>query len=69
MTGKSQRGFTIIEVTLYLGVAALLLASMMTGITLAINRQRFSDSANSTQSFLQKQFNETQNTLNDRAGG
>lgn len=69
MTGSKQDGFTIIEATLYLGVAALLLGSMMAGITLAVQRQRFSDSVNATQGFLQQQFNETQNTINERANG
>ncbi len=66
MAPIKQRGFTIIELTLYLGVAGLLLASMMVGITVSVKRQRFADSVNATQGFLQQQFNETQNTLNDR---
>lgn len=61
-----NQGFTIIEVTLVLAVSSLLLAFMATGITLAVQRQRFSDSVNGTQSFLQQQFSLTQNTINNR---
>lgn len=61
-----NQGFTIIEVTLVLAVSSLLLAFMATGITLAVQRQRFSDSVNGTQSFLQQQFSLTQNIVNNR---
>ncbi len=59
-------GFTIVEVSLVLAISSLLLLTVATGVTLAVQRQRFSDSVNGTQSFLQQQFNQTQNTLNDR---
>ena len=63
---KKQDGFTIIEISLFFAVSGLLLMTMLTGIGLAVQRQRFSDAVNSTQSFLQQQYNETQITLNDR---
>ncbi len=66
MKVQNQHGFTIIEVSLFLGISALLLVSLMAGITAAINRQRFTDSVQSTQSFLQKQFSETINVVNNR---
>jgi type II secretory pathway pseudopilin PulG len=69
MNAQKQTGFTIIEVSLVLGISSLLLMLMMVGITLAVQRQRFSDSVNGTQSFLQQQFNFTQNVLNDRSTG
>ena len=67
MNPRKDSGFTIIEVTLVFAISSLLLLLMMTGITLAVQRQRFSDSVNGTQSFLQQQFNLTQNTINDRS--
>lgn len=67
MGGNKQSGFTIIEISLFFAVSALLLFTMMVGITIAVQRQRFSDSVNSAQSFLQQQFNETQTTINNRA--
>lgn len=66
---QKHTGFTIIEVSLVLGISSLLLMFMMTGITLAVQRQRFSDSVNGTQSYLQQQFNYTQNVTNNRPGG
>lgn len=69
MGTQTNTGFTIIEVTLVLAISSLLLLMMMTGITLAVQRQRFSDSVNGSQSFLQEQFNATQNTINNRTTG
>lgn len=66
MDTNKHSGFTIIEVSLVLAVASLMLVMMMTGVTLAVQRQRFSDSVNGSQSYLQQQFNYTQNTINDR---
>lgn len=62
-----QDGFTIIEISLVFAISGLLLASMLAGISLSIQRQRFSDAVNGTQSFLQQQYNETQVTINDRS--
>jgi|GEM_PF-5160887 len=66
MSGENQKGFTIIETTLFLAISALLFVSLFGGISLAVQRQRYSDSVNSTHSFLQKQFNETLNVVNNR---
>ncbi len=63
---NKQDGFTIIEISLVFAISGLLLASMLAGISLSIQRQRFSDAVNGTQSFLQQQYNETQVTINDR---
>ncbi len=63
---NQQDGFTIIELSLFFAVAAMLVFSMMIGISLAVQRQRFSDSVHSTQSFLQQQYNQTQITINNR---
>jgi type II secretory pathway pseudopilin PulG len=67
MNAQKHTGFTIIEVTLVLAISSLMLLLMMTGITLAVQRQRFSDSVNGTQSYLQQQFNYTQNVINNRS--
>lgn len=66
MSGENQKGFTIIETTLFLAVSALLFVSLFGGISLAVQRQRYSDSVNSVHNFLQKQFNETLNVVNNR---
>lgn len=67
MNAQKHTGFTIIEVSLVLAISSLMLLLMMTGITLAVQQQRFSDSVNGTQSYLQQQFNYTQNTINNRS--
>lgn len=64
---NKQDGFTIIEISLVFAISGLLLASMLAGISLSIQRQRFSDAVNGTQNFLQQQYNETQVTINDRS--
>ncbi len=69
MDTKKNNGFTIIETTLVLSISSLLLILMLTGITLAVQQQRFSDSVNGSQSFIQRQFNSTQNILNNRPNG
>lgn len=66
MKAQNQHGFTIIEVSLFLGVSTLLMVGLLSGITAAVNRQRFTDSVQSTQAFLQKQFSETINVVNNR---
>ncbi len=63
---SQQDGFTIIEISLFFAVSGLLLATMMAGIGIAVQQQRFTDSANGTQSMLQQQYNETQVTINSR---
>ncbi len=66
MKAQNQHGFTIIEISLFLGVSTLLMVGLLSGITIAVNRQRFTDSVQSTQAFLQKQFSETINVVNNR---
>lgn len=66
MKANNQHGFTIIEVSLFLGISTLLMVGLMSGITSSINRQRFTDSMQSTQAFLQQQFSETINVVNSR---
>ncbi|MDO8335639.1 MAG: hypothetical protein Q7T74_02540 [Candidatus Saccharibacteria bacterium] len=63
---KNQDGFTIIEISLFFAVSGLLLVTMLSGVGVSIQRQRFTDSVNGTQAFLQQQYQETQVTLNDR---
>lgn len=66
MKAQNQHGFTIIELSLFLGVSTLLLVGLLSGITASVNRQRFTDSMQSTQAFLQQQFSETINVVNNR---
>jgi Tfp pilus assembly protein FimT len=65
MIGKKD-GFTIIEVMLFLGVTGLLAIGILVGSGVAIGQQRYRDSVNSLKSFIQQQYNETTNVVNDR---
>lgn len=68
MSGENQKGFTIIETSLFLAISAMLFIGLFSGISLSVQRQRYSDSVQSTYSFLQKQFDETLNVVNSRSG-
>ncbi len=62
-----QRGFTIIEVMLFLAVTGLLAVGILVGSGVSIGQQRYRDSVNSLKSFIQEQYSETTNVANDRA--
>lgn len=66
MGTHTQRGFTIIEVTLFMALTGLLAILLLGGWTTMINTQRYRDSANSLQSFLQQQYNLVYNVENGR---
>jgi type II secretory pathway pseudopilin PulG len=68
MGTKTNTGFTIIETMLFLAVAGALTVGVLAGSGLAINQQRYRDSVNSLKSFIQQQYNETTNVVNDRSG-
>jgi len=60
-------GYTIVEVMLFLAISALLLTIVFLGTGNSLYATRFSDSARSLQSFLQKQYDDIQNGFNDRS--
>ena len=62
----NERGFTIIEVMLFLGLSGLLLLVAFIGTGSMASRQRFSDTTDSFQSFMQTQYNEVVNGVNLR---
>lgn len=68
--GASSRagaaGFTIIEVMLFLAISGALVVALLATVGGAVSRQRFSDTINSTQAFLQSQVDETLNVVNTR---
>ncbi|HYG84263.1 MAG TPA: type II secretion system protein [Verrucomicrobiae bacterium] len=68
MNIKTQNGFTIVELMLFLGISGLLLVMLLAGTTVTIQRQRYSDSVNSAQSFFQRQYGEALNVINARSG-
>lgn len=68
MATKTNTGFTIIETMLFLGVAGALTVAILVGSGVAINQQRYRDSVNSLKSFIQQQYSEVSNVVNDREG-
>jgi hypothetical protein len=69
MNGVSrQRGFTVIEVTLFLGITGLLFVIALLGTGGTIRTVRFSDSGRSTAAYVQRQYDDIINGLNSRLG-
>lgn len=66
MAGIRQRGFTVIELMLFLGITGGLFAALMIGVNTNITQQRYKESVTSYAALLQKQFSEVVNTRNER---
>lgn len=64
MKGHSSRGFTVIEVVLFLGITGLLAMMTFIGTGSSINVQRYRDSVMSLKSFLQQQYSDVANIEN-----
>ena len=64
MTTDSARGFTIIEVILFLAITAAIFAALMFGVGTGITQQRYIESVRSYKAVLQNEFEEVQNTHN-----
>lgn len=69
MNREKQRGFTIIEVSLFLSLSALLLATLIFGMQRMVSQARFEDSVNSLTSFIQSQYEEARSGINPRSVG
>ncbi|MFZ1258038.1 MAG: hypothetical protein WAQ25_01050 [Candidatus Saccharimonas sp.] len=64
---KSVKGFSIIEVILFLGITGIIMAVLLGGITVALNRERYRDATNSFHDYMQGQYNSATNVNNTRA--
>ncbi len=69
MQSIKSKGFTIIETMLFLAITGLLVTSIMVGMGVSINRQRYRDSVTSLQSFIQQQYSDVANVNNGRDSG
>lgn len=67
MVGSRQAGFTIIEITLFMAITGLLFTIAMLGIGNSIRTVRFTDSGRSLETYVQKQYDDIVNGLNDRS--
>ncbi len=68
MGQQRSEGFTIIEISLFLGISALLLAVALVGTGLSIRTTRFTDSTRSLHAYVQQQYDELLNGVNARFG-
>lgn len=68
MTTVSLRGFTIIELMMFVAISGALFASLMIGVNTNITQQRYRGSVVSYGSLLQSQYSEVLNPRNDRTG-
>src|SRR6266496_369958 len=68
MIGQRSEGYTIIEVSLFLGISALMLALAFVGTGLSIRTTRFADSTRSLHGYVQQQYDDLLNGVNTRAG-
>lgn len=66
MRVKSKSGFTIVEVSAVIAITGLVFIAVMGGITVAIQRQRFTDAVFTTQSYIQSQYDAVVNVINNR---
>lgn len=66
---EGAKGFTIIEVTIFLAISGLLLLAMFLGTGTIVSQQRFKDTTDNLQSFVQSQYEEVVNGVNTRTSG
>lgn len=65
MKSIKNTGFTIVETMLFLGISGLLITGILMGTGASLNRQRYRDSVSSLNSFIQQQFSEVRNVINN----
>lgn len=66
MSIRNQRGFTIIELLLFLAITGALFVALMVGVNSNIVQQQYRDSVVAYTSLLQQQYSDVANTRNDR---
>ena len=66
---RDSKGFTIIEVVLFLAISGLLMATLLVGVSQAISRQEYRDAVQSFAGFLRSEYSKMINVENDRPDG
>lgn len=69
MSRMTSKGFTIIEVMLFLAITGLLAVLLLVGFNATIDRQRYKEGANSLLTSIQQQYSDAVNIQNTRANG
>lgn len=63
---RTQSGFTMIEVILFLAIAGMMLSGVLVGVSGSVNRQRYDEAVVSFQDYLQGQYNLVDNVRSNR---
>ena len=63
---KNRRGFTLIEVSLFLALSGFLMMGLIAGSNISISRQRYNDAVNSFSEFLRTVYSDVLNVSNDK---
>ncbi|MBQ7802607.1 type II secretion system protein [Candidatus Saccharibacteria bacterium] len=63
---KSPRGFTLLEVSLFLALSGFLMVGLIVGANISVSRQRYNDSVNSLGDFFRGVYSDVLNVSNDR---
>jgi len=67
MVGNRQAGFTIVEITLFMAITGMLFLVALAGTGDTIRTFRFTDTSRSLEAFVQKQYDDIVNGLNNRS--
>ncbi len=65
---NDRRGFTIIEVSLFLAISGFLIIGLLVGTSASISRQRYNDSVQDFAEFLRRTYSSVINVENPRSG-
>lgn len=64
MATQKRKGFTIVELMLFLAITGALTVGILVGSSVAIGQQRYRDSVNSFKGLIQEQYSQISNVIN-----
>lgn len=64
--GTKKKGFSLIEVVLFLGITGLIVSVMLIGVGAGLNQQKYRDALSSLMGYVQNQYNLVANVNNTR---
>lgn len=62
----TPRGFTVVEVMMFLAISGMMVVGLLFAVSGGINRERYRDATNSFEDFLKEQYNLAGNVQNTR---